>query len=386
MVVLALVAGLGLLMAGGESLVRGAGSLARTLGMSSLVVGLTVVSFTTSAPELVVSTDAALSGYPGLAVGNVVGSNIANILLVLGAAALFVPLAVGSQVVRADIPVMAALSAVVFLMALDGGLGRVDGVVLFAVLLVYVTVTVLVSRRRAPHGSAFARAGADGAGPGADGRARAATRTRSVLVDLVFVVLGTALLVMGARLLVYAAGTIAAALGVSDLLIGLTVVAVGTSLPELVTCVVAVVRGERDMAVGNVVGSNVFNIGAVLGLTAVVAPEGIAVAPAALRFDLPIMVAVALVLLPVALTRLSVARWEGALLVGFYAAYISYLVLEGTEHAALRPYSAAMLWFVIPLTVLWLLSVMVYELSTRRGGGRPGAVRVTSDGPGRGTG
>ncbi|WP_304455634.1 calcium/sodium antiporter [Nocardiopsis sp. YSL2] len=367
--VLALVAGFVLLVAGGESLVRGAGSLARTLGMSSLVVGLTVVSFTTSAPELAVSTDAALSGYPGLAVGNVVGSNIANILLVLGAAALFVPLAVNSQVVRADIPVMALLSVAVLLMALDGNLGRVEGALLLAALAVYVTVTVLVSRRRAKDGTAAGRV--DSAVP-----VHGTTRARSVMADVVLVVLGTALLVAGARLLVYGASAIATALGVSDLLIGLTVVAIGTSLPELVTCVVAVLRGERDMAVGNIVGSNVFNIGAVLGLTALISPEGIAVASAALRFDLPIMVAVSLVLLPIALTKLDVARWEGALLVGFYAAYIIYLVVEATEHEALEPFSTAMLWFVIPLTVLWLLLVMIYELGTRRRGRRTGATRT----------
>ncbi|WP_053616742.1 calcium/sodium antiporter [Nocardiopsis sp. NRRL B-16309] len=355
LVVLALVAGLVLLVAGGESLVRGAGSLARKLGMSSLVVGLTVVSFTTSAPELAVSADAALSGYPGLAVGNVVGSNIANILLVLGASALFVPLAVHSQVVRADIPVMVALSIVALLMALDGNLGRVEGFLLLASLAVYVAVTVLVSLRRASRGPAPDRPGTDGA-----------ERTRPLWADLALVLLGTALLVAGARLLVYGASSIATAFGVSDLLIGLTVVAVGTSLPELVTSVVAALRGERDMAVGNIVGSNVFNIGAVLGLAALVSPGGIPIAPAALRFDLPIMVAVALVLLPIALTRLEVVRWEGGLLVGFYAAYIAYLVVEATEHAALGPFSAAMLWFVIPLTALWMISVTVYELSARR--------------------
>ncbi|WP_306368052.1 calcium/sodium antiporter [Nocardiopsis sp. CC223A] len=361
LVILALLAGFVLLVAGGESLVRGAGSLARTLGMSSLVVGLTVVSFTTSAPELAVSTDAALSGHAGLAVGNVVGSNIANILLVLGASALFVPLLVNSQVVRADIPVMVVLSVVALLMALDGNLSLVDGGLLFAALVVYVAVTVIASRRRAAGGPEPEREAADGDAPAP------VSRARSVVRDLVLVVVGTALLVAGARLLVYGASAIAASLGVSDLLIGLTVVAVGTSLPELVTCVVAVVRGERDMAVGNIVGSNVFNLGAVLGLTAMVAPGGIDVAASALRFDLPIMVAVALVLLPIALTGSDVSRWEGALLVGFYVAYIAYLVLAATEHAALEPFSAALLWFVIPLTALWLVVAAVNELKRRRG-------------------
>jgi cation:H+ antiporter len=306
--VFALVLGFVLLIAGGESLVRGASSLARTLGMSPLVVGLTVVSFTTSAPELAVGVGAVFDGYPGLAVGNVVGSNIANILLVLGAAALAAPLAVNSQVVRTDIPVMIVLSAGMLLLALDGTFSRFDGGVLFAALLVYVTVTVVVSRRRVFAGTAPLPAPEDvGQGPE---RARG-PRALRILVDLGLVVLGAALLVAGARLLVDAASQIAAQLGVSDLVIGLTVVAVGTSLPELVTCVVAVVKGQRDLALGNVVGSNVFNIGAVLGLSAVVAPDGIEVAASALRFDIPIMFAVTLILLPIALTRLAVARWEG---------------------------------------------------------------------------
>lgn len=361
LVIASLVAGFVLLIAGGESLVRGAASLARKLGMSSLVVGLTVVAFTTSAPELAVSADAALSGHAGLAVGNVVGSNIANILLVLGASALFLPLLVNSQVVRADIPVMAVLSVAALLMALDGSLGRLDGALLFAALVVYVAVTVTASRRRAAATAATASPAADDPGP-------TAPPERPLAVDILFVLLGTALLVAGARLLVYGASEIAAALGVSDLLIGLTVVAVGTSLPELVTCVVAVARGERDMAVGNIVGSNVFNLGAVLGLAAVIAPGGIDVAPSALRFDLPIMVAVALVLLPIAVTGLDVSRWEGVLLVGFYVAYVAFLVLAATEHAALLPFSAAMLWFVIPITALWLVVMTVHELRRRRGG------------------
>ncbi|WP_026119112.1 calcium/sodium antiporter [Nocardiopsis ganjiahuensis] len=367
---LGLILGFVLLIVGGESLVRGASSLARTLGMSPLVVGLTVVSFTTSAPELAVSVGAVFDGYPGLAVGNVVGSNIANILFVLGAAALAAPLAVRSQVVRTDIPVMIVLSAGMFLLALDGTISRFDGVLLFAALLAYVTVTVVLSRRRA-----FAvTAPLPGTGDVAPGPERGSgARALRALADLGLVVLGAALLVAGARLLVDAASQIAAQLGVSDLVIGLTVVAVGTSLPELVTCVVAVVRGQRDLALGNVVGSNVFNIGAVLGLSAVVAPEGIEVAASALRFDIPIMFAVALILLPIAFTHLAVARWEGALLLVFYCAYIGYLLLEAGGYGALDLYGAVMLWFVVPVTVVWLVLTAMSELGPERGrrGRRP---------------
>ncbi|MFE7765333.1 calcium/sodium antiporter [Streptomyces sp. NPDC057438] len=374
MAVLILVVGLVLLAAGGESLVRGASSLARTIGMSSLMVGLTVVSFATSAPELAVSAGAVFSGHPSLAVGNVLGSNIANVLLVLGLSALFTPLIVRSRIVRTDIPVMVALSTGLLLVVLDGTLSRFDGALLLMALLAYVTVTVIVTRRD-PGVSVPAPATADSpVGAKTEPVHGAGARPGRLVIALVLVALGVALLVVGARLLVDAAGEIAAALGVSDLVIGLTVVAVGTSLPELATSVVAVIRGERDLAVGNIVGSNMFNIGFVLGATSIVAPQGIDVAPAVIRFDLPIMLAVSLALLPVAFTGLTVARWEGALFVGYYGAYIGYLALEATGHDALQPYSAAMLWFVVPLTALWLTLLATHELSlgsSRREGGRP---------------
>ncbi|NDL56321.1 calcium/sodium antiporter [Phytoactinopolyspora sp. XMNu-373] len=359
-----LIAGFVLLVGGGESLVRGASSLARTIGMSSLVVGLTVVSFATSAPELAVSTGAALGGHPGLAVGNVVGSNIANILLVLGLSAVFVPLIVKSQIVRADIPVMVALSIGLLLLALDGHITRLDGTLLLAVVVIYVTITIVISRRRKL--PIPMRHGPHTGGSTQDAQAPTPQR-RSVPRDLLLVLVGVGLLVAGAQLLVRGASEVAAALGVSDLIIGLTVVAIGTSLPELATSVIAVIRGERDLAVGNIVGSNVFNIGAVLGITAIVAPDGIEVASAAIRFDLPIMIAVALALLPVAFTGQAVARWEGVLFFILYAAYIAFLLLQATDHAALEPFSAVMLWFVVPITASWLLLLAAYEIGLRRG-------------------
>nr|WP_174257824.1 calcium/sodium antiporter [Phytoactinopolyspora alkaliphila] len=350
-----LVGGLAVLIGGGEVLVRGAGSLARTFGMAPLIVGLTVVSFATSAPELAVSMGAAFTGSPGLAVGNVVGSNVANILLILGLSALFLPLVVKSQLVRADIPVMVVMAVAMLLVALDGLVSRTDGLILVTALVIYLVVTVLVARRR-KLGKPPRRP------PG-----RVSARRRSPLLDVGLVVLGVGLLVGGAQLLVRGATDIAAAFGVSDLIIGLTVVAIGTSLPELATSIIAVIRGERELAVGNVVGSNVFNVGAVLGTTALVAPDGVEVAASAVRFDIPIMVAVSLVLLPVAFTGQAIARWEGGLFVALFVAYVAYLYLEATDHAALEPFSAAMLWFVIPITALWLLLLVAYEIGLRRG-------------------
>ena len=366
---LLLIGGFVLLVAGGEALVRGAASLGRTVGLSSLVVGLTVVSFATSAPELAVSTGAALSGAPGLAVGNVVGSNIANILFVLGLTAVFGALIVRQQLVRADIPVMIGLSVLALLFALDGTISTIEGTVLLVLLLVYLTATIIYARRQQARGQEpdlAVEEVVDAGASGLMGRLRTTT-ARSVTTDVVLVAFGVGLLVAGAQMLVTAATDIATALGISELIVGLTVVAIGTSLPELATSVIAAVRGERDMAVGNLVGSNIFNIGAVLGLTAVIAPEGIEVERAAVVFDLPVMVAVALVLLPLAITGQAIARWEGYLLTGLYVAYVVYLVLAASRHAALEPFSAAMLWFVLPITALWIIALLGYEIGLRRG-------------------
>ena len=354
-----LLGGFVLLVGGGELLVRGASGVARAIGLSPLVVGLTVVSFATSAPELAVTLDAAVSGSPGLAVGNVVGSNIANVLLVLGISALVTPLVVRSRVVRLDVPVMIALSVAFFVMALDGTISTLDGALLLGALVLYVVRAIVSSRRghRQP-----------------DEPTEDAPRARPVWLDLLLVAVGVGLLVLGARWLVGSATSIASALGISDLVIGLTVVAIGTSLPELATSVIAVRRGERDLAVGNVVGSNIFNIGSVLGLTAVISPGGVPVAEPAIGFDIPFMVAVALAVLPVVYTRASVARWEGVVFVAYYLAYTLYLLLDSADHDALPRFSAVMLGFVVPLTAgtLVLLSLAEYRRRASRPALPPG--------------
>ena len=352
MLVLSLVGGLVLLVLGGELLVRGGSGLGRAMGLSPLVVGLTIVAFATSAPELAVSLDATRSGSPGLAVGNVVGSNIANVLLVLGLSALLLPVAVGSQLIRTDVPVMVAVSVLVLLIALDGAVGRVEGLLLVVLLVAYVAWILRLSRRQ----------GIDLPVPGAV--VAAAPRP---LRDAALVVVGVALLVLGARLLVGAATEIAGAFGVSDLVIGLTVVAVGTSLPELATSVIAAVRGQREMAIGNVVGSNIFNLTVVLGLTAAIAPGGVPVDAAALRFDLPVMVAVAVALVPIVVTGREIARWEAGVFVAYYVAYVAYLLLEASDHDALPAFSVVMLAFVVPITVLTLAVLLAYEVGVRRG-------------------
>lgn len=361
-----IIAGLVLLILGGEFLVRGASALSRRVGISSLVVGLTVVSAATSAPELAVTIGAVLRDEPGLAVGNVVGSNIINILFILGLSALVLPLVVTRRLVRFDLPLMVAMSAGLLLMSLDGVISAVDGLILLCVVVAHTVMTIVISRRRT-------RSPADAAGSTSgsptkdvtdeDEESPAASTGKSLLL----VVLGIALLVGGATLLVEGAVNIATTLGVSSLVIGLTVVAIGTSLPELMTSITAVRRGERDMAVGNIVGSNIFNIGLVLGLPALISLEGIPVSSAAVALDIPVMLAASIALLPVAFTGFVIARWEGALFVGLYLAYTGYLILAATEHDALEGFTAVMAWFVLPLVAVTLIAFTSYENGLRNG-------------------
>ncbi|MFF0944998.1 calcium/sodium antiporter [Kocuria sp. CPCC 205300] len=370
-----IVVGLVLLVLGGEFLVRGASALARRVGISSLVVGLTVVSAATSAPELAVTVGAVLRDEPGLAVGNVVGSNIVNVLLILGISALVLPLAVKQRLVRFDLPLMVAMSVALLLVSLDGRISAVDGLILFCAVVVHTVLTVVISRRdaKSPARAAVPAGGSsvpEAAGEGAE------PQPASIGRSLLLVVLGVALLVGGATLLVEGAVNIATTLGVSSLVVGLTVVAVGTSLPELATSIIAVRRGERDLAVGNVVGSNIFNIGVVLGLPALISPEGIPVSSAAVAFDMPVMLAAAVALLPIAFTGFAVARWEGALFVALYLAYTGYVVLAATPHDALEGFTAVMAWFVLPLIAVTLISFTAYEIGLRQGRRDPG--RTTS--------
>jgi cation:H+ antiporter len=344
-----LVAGLVALIGGAELLVRGASRIASGLGISPLVVGLTVVAFGTSSPELAVSVGAALSGQGDIAVGNAVGSNIFNVLFILGLSALIAPLAVAHQLVRIDVPLMIGCSLLLFGLVQDGAIARWEGALLFAGIVAYTGFLVRQARReRNPEVLAeYAKA-------------YPASTAQRWLVNVALVVIGLALLVVGARALVDAAVAIARLLGVSELVIGLTVVAAGTSLPEVAASVVAAVKGERDIAVGNVVGSNIYNILAVLGAAALVSRDGLPVAPSLLSFDLPVMLAVALACLPIFFTGYRIARWEGAVFLAYYAAYTGYVVLKATEHDLLAPFSRVMLAFVLPITLL-TLAVLAYR-------------------------
>ena len=343
-VIMMFLGGLVLLTGGAEVLVRGAARLAAAIGVSPLIIGLTVVAFGTSAPEMAVSVRSAWSGGTGadIAVGNVIGSNIFNVLFILGVAALIAPLVVSQRLVRIEVPLMIGVSVLMLLLALDGKFGRLDGALLFGGIIAY-TVFAIMQGRKESKAVADEYAGEFGAAP----------RTRfGFVVDLGYVLGGLVLLVLGAHWLVEAAVSIARAFGVSELIIGLTIVAAGTSLPEVATSVMASIKGERDIAVGNVIGSNLFNILAVLGLASLVAPAGINVAPSALSFDIPIMIAVAFACLPIFFTGYAIARWEGALFLAYYLIYVLFLIATAAAYPSLKTFTTGMLSFVVPLTLV----------------------------------
>ena len=350
-----LVLGLLLMIGGAEWLVRGASRIATTAGISPLVVGLTVVAFGTSSPELAVSVMSAFKGQADLALGNVVGSNIFNVLFILGISALIVPLVVAQQLVRFDVPVMIAVSLLILLMGLDGSIGRLDGFILFAGVVAY---TIFLIRQSRKESSAEVKAEYDEEF-GAKGPAAWAK-------NLFFVIVGLGGLMLGSNWFVDGAVSIAEAFGVSELVIGLTIVAAGTSMPEVATSIVAAIKGERDIAVGNVVGSNIFNLFCVLGLSSIVAPAGISVSDAALRFDIPVMIAVAAACLPVFFIGYRISRFNGAAFLFFYIAYLVYLIFTATNHEALGTLRSAMIWFILPITVVTLAVITVRELSLKK--------------------
>lgn len=306
-----LLVGLFLLYIGAEGLVRGSAALALRLGLTRLVVGLTVVAYGTSSPELVVSVKAALDGNGAISLGNIIGSNICNVALILGLSALVRPLRVDSQVVRLQIPIMIATYLFLSVLLIDRHLNRLEGLGLFFANVAYTVYIISLARRQG-----------DESAKRAWGDAIRLPTHRS-WIDLLFIAAGFVMLVFGANLFISGAVCMAKSLGISQALIGLTIVALGTSLPELATSLVAAVRKEGDIAVGNVVGSNIFNILAILGLASLIRPietGGIS------AVDLIMMILTGLLAWPMMKTGLLVNRWEGAFLFAIYAGYIYYLL------------------------------------------------------------
>jgi cation:H+ antiporter len=342
------VIGLAALISGAELVVRAASKLAGFFGVSRLVIGLTIVAFGTSAPELAISLKAGLAGQTDLMMGNIVGSNITNILLILGITALVMPLKVNTSLIRFDVPVMIAITVLLYFFALSGSITFAESAVLAILLLVYLIylgfnskdVSVLANLER---------------------------RRRTPALMILYLLLGVGgllLLIYGAGWMVESAVILAEMAGVSELVIGLTIVALGTSLPEVVTSLVAAFKGERDIAVGSVIGSNILNILAVLGVSGLFIPE-INVQQSLLNFDLWVMLAVSFACLPIFFTGNRIARWEGMIFLAYYIAYMIYLFLSSTEHDALDSYQSVMIAFVIPLTILTIIVILIYELKKR---------------------
>lgn len=310
-----IVAGLVILTIGAELLIRGATTLARRFGLSELLIGLTLVGFGTSTPELVSSVQAAMVGSPGVAVGNVVGSNIANILLILGLSALIAPIAVEPKAFRRDALALLLATIIAICVSLTGEFGRFAGVGFLIALAAYIFIAY-VTERAAPDAPETKRH--------EDEAAVLPSGPKSPVLLIALVVCGLALLMLGARFLVTGAINIASMMGVSETIIGLTIVAVGTSLPELITSVMAALRGKAALALGNVVGSNIYNLLGILGVTAAIAP--IAAPAEIIAFDNWVMLAATLALIAFAMTQHRVGRIEGGLLVGGYTAYIAWIV------------------------------------------------------------
>ncbi|MGZ0175860.1 MAG: calcium/sodium antiporter [Acidimicrobiales bacterium] len=342
--------GLALLLLAGSVVVSSASAIGRHFGLTPMVVGLTIVAAGTSAPELAVVGQSVAAGDTELAVGSVIGSNIANVLLVLGLAAACGAVKVANRVVRVDIPVMIGASAALLWMAQDQQLSRFEGIAMLLALVIFVAWTLRASK--GAELDVLANASTDAADR---------PEGRSTRVSIMLLALGVVGLAVAARFVVQGAEQIAASLGIPELIIGLTIVAIGTSAPEITTTVIAALNGQRELAVGNAVGSNIFNILLVFGASTTFSSGGIAIGIDAVQLDLPIMLAAAFACLPMVVFDNKLDRWEGAVFVAYYLAYVLFLVLDATGHRAKDPFVFVMIAFVGPLTIFTVATITVRQ-------------------------
>jgi cation:H+ antiporter len=338
--ILIILGGFTALTLGAELLVRGASKIAQAAGVSSLVIGLTIVAFGTSAPEMAVSLNAGLEGNSNIAIANVVGSNIFNELFILGVCAIMSPLIVNSILIRFDVPVMIASSFLIYFFSLNGIISALEGGILFFLIIAYTVFIVKKSRSELRE----LRAKND--------PEREKIQRKDIFIGLAQTIFGLGFLVAGAEWLVNGAVTLAKMVGVSDTVIGLTIVAAGTSLPELATSFVATYKGERDIAIGNIIGSNIFNILSILGLSSIVATGGLKVSYELLALDYPMMIGVAVITLPVFFTGRIISRWEGVLFLISYILYATYLVLKSTSHSMLPVFEIGLLYVALPVFII----------------------------------
>ncbi|MBI5933982.1 MAG: calcium/sodium antiporter [Chloroflexi bacterium] len=354
--ILIFIAGLILLILGADLLVRGASRLASAFGVSPLAIGLTIVAIGTASPEIAVSLRAAATGQGDLTLGNVLGSNIFNILFILGLTAIVAPIVIAEQLIRKDAPIMLGVSLLAFGLAFDKNLGMLDGAILVVGVIAYTVFALKQSRAESMDvQNEFAQEFAQ----------KQPRTTKNTITNIVFIIIGLGLLVFGSNWLVDSAVTIAQSLGVSELVIGLTIVAAGTSLPEVATSIIAALKKESDIAVGNAVGSNIYNLLGVLGISGLLAPGGIAVADSVLRLDFLVMVFVALVSLPIFYIDNRISRLEGGLLIAYYLCYVAYLVMQSSNSSALSTLTLFITFFT-PLTFIALVVVAIRSARARQ--------------------
>jgi cation:H+ antiporter len=348
--ILMFIGGLVVLIAGAEILVRGASRLAAILGISPLVIGLTIVAFGTSSPELAVSVQTALNGQADISIGNVIGSNVFNVLFILGIAAMIRPIRIAEQLIRLDVPIMIGVSLLTYAFAVVGGsLSRTDGIILFSLLIAYIIFSLKQSKAEGQEvQDEYAQEYA----------AKEPKNWQTIAKNFALVGMGLAMLALGSNWLVEAAVTIAKTLGVSELVIGITIVAAGTSMPEVATSIVAAFKGEGDISAGNVIGSNIFNLMGVLGVAALVAPESVAVSQQVLTFDLPVAIFAAIIVLPVFFVDNNISRFDGFLLFTYFVAYNAYVVLRAMNNPALGTLDIFLMAYV-PLTFFLLVVLAV---------------------------
>lgn len=354
MTVLIFIIGLILLIGGAELFLNSVDKFGIAWRISPLIMGLTVVAFATGAPELAISLQAAIEGRPDLVLGNIIGSNISNILLILGITGLISPLAITNRIIKRDIPMVIAASILMYLLAMDGSLSPFDGVLILTALLSYSVFMYyqIKSDRKNNKGEELSIAAKK-----ILNNNPAWFYTKYILLLLA----GLAMIVIGSRLMVHAAVTIAEILGVSELIIGLTIVSIGTSLPEVATSVSASRKGDSDTAIANVLGSNLYNILLTLGLTVVIAPGLISVSQEAVVFDMPVMIIVVFACLPLFWPGKELGRIEAFGFLFYYGAYLSYLVLIAMNHPLKSVLEWWMIWVIIPLTILLIIVKFIVD-------------------------
>ena len=354
MTLLFFILGLAGLIVGAEFFLRAVDRFGLKWGVSPMVMGLTVVAFATGAPELAISLKAAMNDSADLVLGNIIGSNIANILLILGITGFITPLQIKLRIVRIDVPIVIAMSIVLYLLALDGVLSLTDGIVLLLGLLTYSVFTFLQIRKNKVDISELY----------GHEEVELATGTLFYVKNIGLLLAGLALIALGANWMVSSAVTIAQLLGMSELVVGLTIVSIGTSLPEVATSMTAARKGNADIAVANVLGSNIYNIILTLGLTIVIAPGVLEVSRNALMLDMPFMIAVAVGCIPIFLTGFDLDRKDASLFLFYYVAYLIYLILEATGSEYLGWIEKGFFFGILPFTFFYIFSRLIREVLT----------------------